>query len=193
MITMQQFFELIEYKITEASTYGWQCYGPHAHSIDSWNGDQQGYTLSMVFDTRDQTVYEVTACDYDQNRAYRLIHPDYEKKHRKEAKRRDVNYQEAWDDVNFVDLELTEDFLEKAHAIRAGESYDDRVAVPVELPDAEMFKLMKLAHKADVTLNQYVANLLRDALDKNILAEVLTSPGGHISQAQILDSYDHYD
>ena len=80
MITMQQFMDSVNYRITEGSDFGWQCYGPHAYMLDSWNGEQEGYSFTIIFDTKDQTVYEVQAHDYPNNRAYRMINPDFLKK-----------------------------------------------------------------------------------------------------------------
>ena len=77
MITLKQFLELISYKITESTEFQWECYGNNARSIDSWDGNQNGHSLSIIFDTMDQTVYEVQAHDYKNNRAYRVINPDF--------------------------------------------------------------------------------------------------------------------
>ena len=40
MITLKEWMELVDYRITEGSDYCWSCYGPDAYSLDSWNGDQ---------------------------------------------------------------------------------------------------------------------------------------------------------
>ena len=77
MITLKDFMEVIDYKITEGSEYLWHCYGEHAYRLDSWNQEQDGHTVSIVFDTRTQEVYEASAYDYGRNRAYRLINPVY--------------------------------------------------------------------------------------------------------------------
>jgi len=114
MITMKEWMELVGYRITEGSDDGWQCYGPNVYQLDSWNGEQDGHSFSIIFDTRDQTVYEVQAHDYVHNRAYRMINEDYAKKMKKEAKRRDVDRNEAWDEVNYVDLEVDDDFIQNA-------------------------------------------------------------------------------
>jgi hypothetical protein len=77
MITLKEWMELVDYRITEGSDYGWQCYGHDVHMMDSWNGEQDGHSFTVVFDTKTQTVYEVQAHDYVRNRAYRLINPDF--------------------------------------------------------------------------------------------------------------------
>ena len=169
MITMKEFMELVGYRITEGSDYGWQCYGPNVYQLDSWNGEQDGHSFTIIFDTRDQTVYEVQAHDYVHNRAYRMINEDYAKKMKKEAKRRDVDRNEAWDEVNYVDLEVDDDFIQKCLAIREGEDYDTRVVVPLDLDNDLMFDLMKMAHEKDITLNQMVEEVLRRVIDEKTI------------------------
>jgi predicted HicB family RNase H-like nuclease len=82
-----------------------------------------------------------------------------------EATRRNVNHVEAWEDVNYVSLEVVDDFYQKASAIMAGVEYDTRVSVPIELPDEELFQLMRMAHERDITLNQLVEEALRLAIE----------------------------
>jgi predicted nuclease with TOPRIM domain len=103
-------------------------------------------------------------CDYTNDRAYRMINPKFQEKHRKEAEMRDVNLNEAWDDVDYVDLDVVDDFIQKALAIRAGEEYDTRVQVPVDFTDEELLQYMKLAHERDMTFNELVEEALRHAL-----------------------------
>jgi hypothetical protein len=169
MITLKQFFETFGYRITEGSEYGWTCYGPNAYTLDSWNGvhGTGGVSGSIVFDTRDQTVYEVEVCDYTRNRAYRLINPGFADAHREEAQQRSVSMNQAWDDVNFVDLDVEDDWLEKARAIIAGEDYDIRVQMPLTLDNDQLFDLMKLAHERDITLNQMVETVLREHIEQH--------------------------
>ena len=168
MITVKEFMEVIDYKITEGSDYMWGCYGPNAYRLDSWNGvhGKGGYSFSIVFSTKTQKVYEVSAYDYTNDRAYRMINPKNQEKHRKEALARDVNFNEAWDDVNYIDLEVDDDFIQKCLAIREGRDYDTRVSVPVDFTDEELLEYMKMAHDRDMTFNQFVEEALRDVIEK---------------------------
>lgn len=152
MITLKQWMEVTNYRITEGSDYN--AYGG-AYALTSWNGNQDGYSMEIIFDQKTQTVYEVQACDYKHNRAYRLINPAHQQASRDDA---------AWDDTRWTDLEADDDWIEKAQAIEAGEDYDTRVTVPLDLDEHEMFTLMKLAHERDVTLNQLVEQALREAM-----------------------------
>mgnify|MGYP000538213083 CR=1 FL=1 len=164
MLTLKEWIEVVGYRITEGSDYCWNCYGPNAYQLDSWNGEQNGYSFTISFDTITQVVYEVQAHDYANNRAYRLRNPDYIKAHDDEANYRDCSINEAWEDVNYVDLETSEDWMSKAESIIAGEDYDTRVEIPLTLDKDQLYQLMQAAHENDMTLNQFVEKLLREEI-----------------------------
>jgi hypothetical protein len=164
MITLKDFMETVNYRVTEGSDYCWQCYGEHAYRLDYWNQEQDGHSVSIVFDTRSHVVYEATAYDYSRERAYRLINPLYAEQHSEEARSRSVDENQAWDDVDYVDLDVGNDFLEKARAIVEGRGYDTRVQVQVEFSDEELLTYMKIAHERDVTFNQLVEQALIEAI-----------------------------
>jgi hypothetical protein len=95
-----------------------------------------------------------------------MINPKFQKKHAKEALARDVNLNEAWDSVDYVDLDVLDDFIQKALAIRAGEDYDTRVQVEVDFSDEDLLQYMKLAHERDMTFNELVEEALRHAISE---------------------------
>lgn len=161
MITLKEFMELVDYRITEGSEYYCDAYGSNAYSLDSWNGKHEdgGHSASIVFDTQTQEVYEVTICDYQNNRAYRLLAPAY--------KNTSADTPEAWDEANWIDLEVDDDFFQKAIAIMSGEDFDTRIQVPLNLPKEDMFKMMQMAHERDLTLNQFIEEILRNMIECN--------------------------
>ena len=161
MITIEEFLNTVDHRITGGSEYQWQCFGPDARYIDSEILER--YSASIVFDARTQVVYEATVCDYEANRAYRWISPDFKSEFEHEVQSRGVQDQ-AWDTVGYTDLDVAEDFLTKAAAIVAGESYDTRITVPLEMSDSEMLRLMTMAHEQDITLNQLVEQILTVAI-----------------------------
>ena len=166
MISMKEWMELVDYKITDGSNYGWQCYGPNSYALSSWSGlhNSGGYSFDIVFSNKTQKVYEVSVCDFTNNRAYRMINSKYIKKHIAEAKTRNVLANQAWDDVDYVDLEVDDDFIQKCLAIKAGEEYSTDVSIPLDLTEAEMLVLFKGAHEADKTFNQHVNDILHEAM-----------------------------
>jgi len=165
MITLKEWMEVVDYRITEGGDYN--LFSPNAYALTSWNGDQNGYSLEIIFDQRTQEVFCVEAHDYKHQRAYRLFNPDYA----------DVDTNnEAWDDVKWTTLEVDDDWIQKALSIVAGEEYDARVSVPLDLDDDLVFLMMRMAHKRDITFNELVEDLLQQALEDHRLAEELKMP-----------------
>jgi hypothetical protein len=167
MITLKDWMDATGYRVTEGSDYLWNCYSDSAYRLDSWNGEQDGHSASVVFDTRTQEVFEVTVYDYSHNRAYRLINPNYVKLHKEESIAQGASFNQAWDDVDYTDLETDEDMLQKMSSIFSGEEYDTRVQVPLDLEDDLLFDLMKMAHERDITLNQMVEHVLETAIQRH--------------------------
>jgi hypothetical protein len=179
MITLKEWMEVVDYRITEGSNYGWQCYGANAYCLDSWDGDQDSCSLTIIFDQRTQVVYEVQIHDYRNSRAYRMINPDYVDAQKTEAQRRGTYMDEAWDGVEYTDLEVDDDFIQKALAAVAGEEYDTRISVPLDFSDEDLLKYMKMAHERDMTFNAFVEQALREAI-----AEHQRDPEGAKARAQ---------
>lgn len=167
MITLKQWLETVGYRITEGDAWYSEIFGSRAYCLSAWNGvhGNGGWSFNVVFDTETQLVYQVEACDYTNNRAYRLIHPDYKAAHDSNAKSNSYANQ-AWDDVDYTDLEVDEDWLSKSESIVAGKDYDTRISVPVDFTDEELLKYMKLAHERDMTFNQFIEEALRAAIDE---------------------------
>jgi hypothetical protein len=165
---MKEWMELVDYKITEGGDYGWQCFGPNAYQLSSWNGlhDKGGWSFNIVFSTKTQKVYEVAVCDYTRSRAYRMIVENKQAKHRKEAERHLVNLNEAWDDIEYVDLEVVDDFIQKCLAIKKGEDYDTGVLMPLTLDNDTILQAALAAHERGITLNDYINLALADLAEK---------------------------
>jgi hypothetical protein len=100
-----------------------------------------------------------------------LINPKYKVKHGLEGVARGVRSNQAWDDVDYTDLDVEGDFMEKLEAIVAGEDYDTRVQIEVDFSDEELLTYMKLAHERDMTFNALVEEALRVAIEKHQLDE----------------------
>lgn len=165
MIELQNWFNLVEFKIIDGYTYGWDCFGPSTYAISAGNDNR--WESQVVFDTTTQEVFIAEICDLKHNRAYRIYNPAYRSGYFECAKKRKVEPNLAWDDVLFVELESKDDFINKVQAIISGVDYDTRVEVPLELSTSEQLQLFKLAHAADMTVNQYVEKVLLEYLNKH--------------------------
>jgi len=157
--------ENFEHRITGGSEYQWNCYGENARYLDY---ESEHATGSCIFDIATQEVYEASVeIKESAHRPYRWLNPNTKNVMHEEAAYRKVDADKAWDDVNWIDLETEDDFLEKARAIFKGEPFDTRVSVPLDLNDEELFAMMKLAHQRDITLNQLMVEVLQAAIDGN--------------------------
>lgn len=167
MITLQKFLEAIEFKITEGSNYGWNCYGPNARYLDCYKEDH--YSISALFDSKDQFVYAIELWDYINNREYRWQHPDYKEAFLAEAKERGIDSKESLDNSKFIDLDVTGDILEKIRCVVAGKEYDTRVQIEVDFADEDLLQYMKLAHTLDITFNELVERAISEAIKEHEL------------------------
>ena len=160
--------EVLDHKITSGSDYQWNCY-PDGRYLDY---ESDFAHVSVLYSTTDQTVYQAEvsvkreAWDEDK-KPYRWLNPDYKDALYKESKKRKVDTDIAWDDVKWIDLEMAEDFLEKATAIFNGEEYDTRVKIEFDLDDSSILQLATEAHKRDITLNKMIEIILQEVIDRH--------------------------
>ena len=159
MVEYKEFMSHIGYDVQEGSKFCWDCYGKFAYVFD-WEGGVKG-SASIVFDLRDQRVYEVQLFDDKRETQYRMINPDYKKAYIDECNKRAIDSDLAFDSFKYIDLESDDDFLEKLSAIVNGWDYDERISIPLDIPDDELLVLMKAAHEADMTFNDFVLRALK--------------------------------
>ena len=168
MITIKDFMETINYKVTEGSDYDWTCWGDDTFTLDSWNGDNEnGYSASITFDTETQVVYDANIIDYKNNRAYRMLNLNYSQAYFDEAASRNVDPNECTDDIQFIDLEVKDDFLEKARAIVNNKPYDTKTTVSLDLPNDELLKYMLMAHEQDMKFNDFIHLAIKGLISRS--------------------------
>jgi hypothetical protein len=109
MLTLKQFMDLTQYRVTETAEYQWQCYGEHALIVDYWN-EVDDYTISIVYDTNTQIIYEACAYNYKEDKAYRLFNPLFQTDYLDEAAYRGIDCT-AYDEVAFTNVKNTESFI----------------------------------------------------------------------------------
>ena len=165
---LSQINEVLGHRITGGSEYQWNCY-PDGRYLDY---ESDFAHVSILYSTVDQTVYQAEVSvkreAWDENKKpYRWLNPDYVDALYKESKKRKVDTDIAWDDVKWIDLEMAEDFLEKATAIFNGEEYDTRVKIEFDLDDSSILKLATEAHKRDITLNKMIEIILQEVIDRH--------------------------
>lgn len=174
---IKDFMDVTHYRISEGSAFLWQCFGENAYSLDSNSGSgaENEYSAHMVFDTVTQEVYLMEVCDYTRRRAYRYFNPEYKTVYMDEVIAQGAN-DEAYDDVTFTDLDVYGDFLEKTQAIVEGHEYDDRVEFMIDVPDNDLFTLMKMAHARDLTFNDFMAEVIEETIAREKHRELNETP-----------------
>lgn len=161
---IKDFLEAIQYKITEGNQYQWECYGENAFTLEYWDGQIDGKSCSITFNTENQAVGDASVCDFENDRAYRWINPLYKKQVFEEAKRRNVDNSYAWETVKFCDVDDYNEFLNILREI-IGTTQVEQATVELDLTHDECYKLMLLAHKNDITLNQLVEEIILQYLN----------------------------
>lgn len=156
---LDDFLKLTSNRITGGTEYFWECYGKNARYIDFETDD---ISISMVYDTKNSTGYEMTV-DIGSDVSYRWINDVFRRPLEREYKARGLEL----DSDDYTDCSEDVIILTAKNALKTADSLaDTRVEVPLELSDDELFQLMKMAHEKDITLNQFVEEILRETMDR---------------------------
>ena len=155
-----------QHRISGGDEYLWTCW-PDARFIEY---ESEHAHASVVFSSLTQIVYnaEISVKPInnieDKYPPYRWLNPRFKDAMIAEATKRGISINEAWDDVMWCDLEVEEDFLEKAEGIFTGKEIDTRVQVHLDLEDDLMLQLAMNAHEQDITLNKMVERILNEVI-----------------------------
>lgn len=157
MITIKDFMECVEYKITLADqdqqdrmTLAWDDMNPELNNARS---------VSITFNFLDQTVQGMDVIDGVNKLSFRWENVSIGDKF--------IGMPSLWVHKSFTHtaILLEEDILEKARAVFLNEPYDARALISFELPDDDVLKLMQQAKMKDLTLNDYIERLLQNEIN----------------------------
>jgi len=163
-ITLNEYLEASGYKISGGGEYCWTCYGFDAHYIDCAN-EELKCTSSIVFDTKTQIVYEVEVWDELNSRDYVWRNPSHLDSYNKEYTNRN-QLNKYVSEHPAIELDLSEDMLEKLTAIFKGEAYDSRIMVSLDLDDDTRKGLEAMAIEQNITMDRLVEKILLEFIDK---------------------------
>lgn len=158
--------EKLNHRISGATDYCWNCYGANAQLMDY---ESEYADISVVFDPKTQRVFEASVCsknDNDDTKLYRWIDPFYRGAFKAECEARNINADLAWDSTVWVDLEIEEDWLEKATAIFNDQPFNKDIMMEMDFDDDLLIVLALGAHKKNVTLNEHINSLLLDYIQR---------------------------
>lgn len=158
MIKFDSVLKCINYNITSVSRFNWDCFGSDAFNFEATNYLKS--TISGTYDISTGEVLHLEAWDQVNNREYRWIHPDYVEVYKAVYAARSLPFNISFDTNKFIDLDVVDDIMEKSIAIFSNKEYDTDVTVTLNLNDDEILVLALAAHRANITLNAYVAQAL---------------------------------
>ena len=138
MITVQQFLEKINYKITGGSDFLWKCYGEDTYTIDSWV--EEHYEASLTFNPKTGETFEVSIIDLINRRQYRLINPLVLDAFNAELVLRGLHNEST--PFKYTDIEVDFDMLEKLEGIVNKTDYDTRIVIQIEMLDTDFLTLV---------------------------------------------------
>lgn len=171
MVDLDQWMQAVNYEVTG----GWKpllkAFGEHTHAYECTTVNKHGKILADLcceFNKITKDACLIEAHDYINDKSYRWVRPDLKESYIKECASWDESFESfetTKDRLEYIDLETESDILSKTMSIFEGFPYDDRVEVPIDLDDKELFDLMRQAHLKDVTLNQYVASILENYIE----------------------------
>jgi hypothetical protein len=149
---LEQILEVTNYAVSGGGEYLWQCY-PDAHIMDF---DFENATVGVVFSTKNQEVYEVSACTNEDTRyMYRWLNPDFKEAMFKESDSRGIDQVYAMDEIKWMDTDTESDILEKLSALVNNEPVDPTVEIKIDFSDDELLRCMIKAHEMDMTFNDF--------------------------------------
>jgi hypothetical protein len=165
---LETLLKTFDYRITDGCEFLWKCY-PDARCMTL---SSEYAEISAVYSYIDQTIYEVKVdvapgAETDPALVYRWMNPEWKEAHDAESVKRGFNPKTAFDDIEWIDLEVEDDFLSKARNMFDGKfDFDKRVQVEIDLPDDLILFIAKQSHALDITFNQYISQLLERELPK---------------------------
>ena len=183
---MNFFEELLKaanYKIIGGSEFLWKCFGPNAYVLD-FNVDediQWGNGMSITFDNQNQTVYCVEC--FSETHAFRWVHSEYADAYFNEHTMNGADPKYAFDNTKWIDVTDATAILHIIKLIVAGE--DCSIFVSDESDDPDIVKneedeivtlnlekdliadLAIMAHNSNMTLNDFINEILRLEMIKN--------------------------
>lgn len=117
MITLKDWLESVNYKITDGGPYEWCCYGNHSYFLDSWDSVDGTSFASITFDTETKDVFEVQICNYNEEKAFRWLNNQFKDKFLEESKNKKIDPSVAWDNIKFVELKNEKEYFKKFEEI----------------------------------------------------------------------------
>ena len=163
MFTLKNFLDLVEDNCTvERFPCGLECYGANTSIYSAYVTNDYECCAAV----NDSGIRELNLYDYRNKRNYRWTVPEVEPLRDAELLLAGLDPKLVDEDQEFIDLIMIEDMVKKMTAICAGEEYDTRITIPLEMSDDEFILIARAAHELDITLNEFMVQAIKEQLWK---------------------------
>lgn len=164
-MNLSEIIKITNFKMNEENIpFLWNCFGKNARILD-FNSNNLSYSVSCVFDSETQKIYEVNICSSD-SKYYRWIDENFIEIVKKEYCDKNIDFKKATDELNWIDLDNTEDVLRKVTQVIENGVCDEYVVINLDLEKDVIFNLSMLAHEKNITLNEMIVEILRKEMNK---------------------------
>lgn len=113
---IKDFLEAINFEVTGGEKYCWDCFGKDARYMDF--EIDLNTSISAVYSTKNQQVFEITATNVFWRKAYAWYDPEYKDAYLTECDKRGVNEYQAFDDVSYEVIISEKEVLDKVANLR---------------------------------------------------------------------------
>jgi hypothetical protein len=164
MTKFDSFLKTCDYQLTESNKFGWSCW-PKAWIYTAENDYGR---VEAVANAADDVIYEVTAYTHKDEKPYRWLNPQFMADFKSECTQRRISVGEAWNSVVYADTESFQDILDKAFAIFHGLNFDEKLVISLDVSTAQLLTLALAAHEKEVSLNDFIIQVVKDATVKTV-------------------------
>lgn len=100
-MNIKKFLKIIDYKITGGTYNSWDCFDSKTNYIIC---EENGYEINAICSWKDDKIYVIEVWDYIDNVEYRWVSNSIKEKYELEHTRRGINYDNTYDDNNFINV-----------------------------------------------------------------------------------------
>jgi len=169
MSILEEVFREFNYNIRGGGEYNWKCYGDGARYV---NLLLNGVACQIVFSEKTRGVFQVKTSRESNNgedfKGYAIFFQPKRQKHIQEfnTKIREKNYLHAYDDKYYTEVFDWAYFLTKMRGLIDNTPDEDDGEITLELSADVVARLAFGAHKQNITLNEYINQILEKDLGK---------------------------
>lgn len=168
---LEDVLKIVEYKMTGADKFLWNCYGPDTRVIDIANKDDDELG-SFIINTKNEVLEVNLSYEYGKKPLfYRWIKPEFKQAVLDEAASRNVDMKFFIDDIVVVDLETETDCLEKMTALYNRLPVDETIEWDIKLETDLIEQIQKMADENKLSFNEQFNQILKIMVEHKSLLQ----------------------